>query len=103
MVYIFLFLIFSIRIICLYFSIVFEGSETRTPSPESRQEHWQNAFDKNYTKPINIIDCLYILKDDSETVLGGTDVSEVTFAQFSSNNQLIVSSSSNKTLKVMSF
>lgn len=81
----------------------FLGPRTRTPSPESRQEHWQNVFYENYKKPSYVTDCLYILKDDSGTILEIPAVSEVTFAQFSSNNKLIVSSSSDKTVKVVLF
>uniref|UniRef100_A0A2H8TPT9 Apoptotic protease-activating factor 1 n=1 Tax=Melanaphis sacchari TaxID=742174 RepID=A0A2H8TPT9_9HEMI len=69
-----------------------ENSQTRTPSPETRQEHWQNVFGQNFKIPTDNTntDCIFVLKHDSPVI----------FAQFSPNDKLIVSSSTDKTLKI---
>lgn len=66
----------------------------RTPSPESRQEHWQNVFDQNYNRNADSTDCICVLDHHKEPVI---------FAQFSSDGKLVVSSSTDKTVKVMCF
>ncbi|XP_060875475.1 apoptotic protease-activating factor 1-like [Metopolophium dirhodum] len=70
-----------------------ENSKTRTPSPESRQEHWQNVYHQDYKRPTGNIntDCVFVLKHDSPVI----------FAQFSPyDDTLVVSSSTDKTLKI---
>ncbi|XP_026822292.1 apoptotic protease-activating factor 1-like [Rhopalosiphum maidis] len=69
-----------------------ENSQTRTPSPETRQEHWQNVFRQDFKRPIENTnaDCIYVLEHDSPVI----------FAQFSPNDRLVVSSSTDKTLKI---
>ncbi|CAH1736793.1 unnamed protein product [Aphis gossypii] len=70
----------------------FENSQTRTPSPETRQEHWQNVFRQDFKKPSENTntDCIFVLEHDSPVI----------FAQFSPNDRLVVSSSTDKTLKI---
>lgn len=70
-----------------------ENSITRTPSPESRQEHWQNVYHQDYKRPTENIntDCVFVLEHDSPVI----------FAQFSPyDDTLVVSSSTDKTLKI---
>lgn len=70
---------------------MFLDPDTRTPSPETRQEHWQNVFNANYKKSTDITDSI-ILDHHSGPVI---------FAQFSPDDKLVVSSSTDKTLKVI--
>lgn len=72
--------------------IILIDSEVRTPSPQTRQDHWQNLFHQNHEKSTNNTDCIFILKSHLESVI---------FAQFSSDDKLLVSSSTDKTLKVV--
>lgn len=78
----------------LIFNFFFLDSNTRTPSPESRQEHWKNVYHQDYKRPTGNTnsDCIFVLQHDSPVI----------YAQFSPyDDTLVVSSSTDKTLKVI--
>ncbi|XP_050540508.1 apoptotic protease-activating factor 1-like isoform X2 [Daktulosphaira vitifoliae] len=69
-----------------------ENSITRTPSPETKQDHWKSAFNESSSiRQSNISDCIVTLKGHT---------APIKCAQFSSSGKFIVSSSLDKTLKI---
>ncbi|VVC32819.1 Hypothetical protein CINCED_3A002930 [Cinara cedri] len=75
----------------MYNSNEFSDSESLTPPPQVRQEHWQNVFHQNNQRSTDISDCVFVLKQNTAPVI---------FAQFSPDNKYVVSCSTDKTLKI---